>query len=79
MVNSLSRSLEPMYIGAWKRIQETHPGTIEIMYKMEQYASVLAHNMLQLFTQPFDSVNHNIGRYYNLRTMKDSSKFNQRL
>ena len=34
------------------------------MYKMEQYASVLAHNMLQLFTQPFDAINDNIGEIF---------------
>ena len=63
-MNSLSRVLEPKYIGSWRRIQENQPGTIEVMYKMEQYASVLAHNMLQLFTQPFDAINDNIGEIF---------------
>lgn len=61
MVNSLGRVLEPENLGAWKRIQEQQPGTVEILHQMEQYATVLAHNMLQLFTQPFDAVNENIG------------------
>ena len=54
---------------AWVKIQKTHPGSIELMYKLEQYASVLAHNMLQLFTQPFDAVHDNIGMFTDLLTI----------
>jgi len=47
---------------AWFRIQSSQPQALtDLMKAVENYTSVLAHNMPQTFTQPFDAVHDNIG------------------
>ncbi len=70
MVSSLSRVLEPGLGASWRRLQDASPGAgaTDLLYRVEQYAAVLARNMLQLFTQPFDAVSDNIGQSRTLLT-----------
>jgi len=47
---------------AWLRIQSAQPqALVDLMRAVEEYTSVLARNMPQTFTQPFDAVHDNIG------------------
>jgi len=62
VANTISRVLDLRCKEAWFRIQLSQPqALIDLMSAVEKYTSVLAHNMPQTFTQPFDAVHDNIG------------------
>ena len=42
-------------------MQTTDQASVNLMNSLEIYSQVLAKNMAQLFTQPFDAVDDNLG------------------
>ena len=61
MVTSLSRVLDPTYNSLWNALQKSDHAAVNLMISLEVYTQVLAQNMAQLFTQPFDAVHDNLG------------------
>ena len=60
LVSAVSLILKPEYKGSWKIIQREGGGTVDLMAKLEMYTQILAKNMPQLFTEPFDAVHDNV-------------------
>jgi len=62
LANSIGRILDLRCKEAWLRIQSAQPqALVDLMHAVEKYTSILARNMPQTFTQPFDAVHDNIG------------------
>ena len=61
LVDTVGRVLDPRYKPDWQAIHASAGGAADLMARLEGYGATLAHNMLQLFTQPFDAVHNNIG------------------
>jgi len=62
VANIIGQVLDLRCKESWLRIQVAQPqALIGLMNTIEEYTSVLACNMPQTFTQPFDAVNDNIG------------------
>ena len=63
LVDTVGRILDPRHRGVWRKVHESEESLAKLFMHMEQYGATLARNMLQLFTQPFDSVHKNLGKY----------------
>ena len=60
LVSSISQILKPKYKKSWDIIQRDGGGTVELLSKLEEYTQILAKNMPQLFTEPFDAMDDNM-------------------
>jgi len=62
VVNSIGRILDPRCKDAWHRIQLSRPRALaDLLKAVDSYTFVLARNLPQTFTRPFDAVYDNFG------------------
>lgn len=57
----MGRILAPEHRQLWRDIHQSEEGVSKLLLHMEAYGETLAHNMPQLFTQPFDTLHPNLG------------------
>ena len=53
--------MESQYGSHWDTLERSDNAVVKLVKSLEGYTKILAKNMGQLFTQPFDAVSDNIG------------------